>query len=105
MFRINKNKIRITKGDDAIFKVNVFNNKQPYDLSQAELVMTVRKTAESNTPLFNIQAEDGYFKILHDLTTNADCGTYVYDIQLTDENGYISTLVKNYFEITEEVTR
>lgn len=106
MFRINKYKIKITKGDDAIFRVHTLNGEgSEVDLTNCSLVMTVRKTAESEVLFSNEADNEGYIAINHSDTANAQCGQYLYDIQCTDEAGKISTLVKNYFEITEEITR
>lgn len=66
--------------------------------------MTVRKVPEGDL-LFTIEADsEGYFTIGHDLTKDAITGQYIYDIQWTDKEGYISTVVKAEFELKEEVT-
>lgn len=105
MFKIGRlQKICLTKGDDAAFKIRLYNGKDQIDVSTGKLEMTVRKVPEGDL-LFTIEADsEGYFTIDHDLTKDAITGQYVYDIQWTDENEKISTVVKAEFDLGEEVT-
>ena len=105
MFTIGRlNKISLTRGDDATMKVRLYNGRDQINVADGTLEMTVRKVPEGDL-LFNIEADDqGSFAIGHDLTKDATTGQYVYDLQYTDENGYISTVVKAEFNLLEEVT-
>ena len=105
MFSIDRlNRIKLTKGDDATFKIRIYNGKDQINTGSGNLQMSVRKYPEGEL-LFNIEADDsGCFAIGHSLTKDADCGLYVYDVQFTSESGHISTVVKSDFELTEEVT-
>ena len=109
MFKINKktNKILLTKGDNASFKVNIIEaNGQIRQLFDDDVItLTVRKTANSDVA-FTKTAENGVINIVPTDTKSLAAGTYVYDIQLTTFGGNIYTVIPiSYFEIEQEVTQ
>lgn len=109
MFQINKktNKILLTKGDNASFKVNIIEaNGQIRQLFDDDTItLTVRKTADSDIA-FTKTAEKGVINIVPEDTKSLAAGTYVYDIQLTTFGGNIYTIIPiSYFEIEQEVTQ
>lgn len=109
MFQINKktNKILLTKGDNASFKVNIIEaNGQIRQLFDDDTItLTVRKTADSDIALSKT-AENGVINIVPTDTKSLTAGTYVYDIQLTTFGGNIYTIIPiSYFEIEQEVTQ
>lgn len=109
MFRINKktNKILLTKGDNASFKVNIIEaNGQTRQLFDDDTItLTVRKTANSDVA-FSKTAVKGVIDIVPADTKSLTTGNYVYDIQLTTFGGNIYTIVPiSNFEIGEEVTQ
>ena len=109
MFQINKktNKILLTKGDNASFKVNIIEaNGQIRQLFDDDTItLTVRKTADSDIA-FTKTAENGVINIFPTDTKSLTAGTYVYDIQLTTFGGNIYTIIPiSYFEIEQEVTQ
>ncbi len=109
MFQINKktNKILLTKGDNASFKVNIIEaNGQIRQLFDDDTItLTVRKTANSDIA-FTKTAENGVINIVSTDTKSLTAGTYVYDIQLTTFGGNIYTIIPiSYFEIEQEVTQ
>lgn len=108
MFQINKktNKISLTKGDNASFKVSVVEaNGQIRHLFDDDIItLTVRKTADSDIA-FTKTADKGVINIVPADTKSLTAGTYVYDIQLTTFGGNIYTVIPiSYFEIEQEVT-
>lgn len=109
MFQINKktNKILLTKGDNASFKVNIIEaNGQIRQLFDDDTItLTVRKTADSDIA-FTKTAVKGVIDIVPTDTKSLTAGTYVYDIQLTTFGGNIYTIIPiSYFEIEQEVTQ
>lgn len=109
MFQINKktNKILLTKGDNASFKVNIIEaNGQIRQLFDDDTItLTVRKTADSDIA-FTKTAENGVINLVPTDTKSIAAGTYVYDIQLTTFGGNIYTIIPiSYFEIEQEVTQ
>ena len=85
MFKINKktNKISLTKGDNASFKVNIMEaNGQIRQLFDDDVItLTVRKTANSDIA-FTKTAEKGVINIVPADTKSLATGTYVYDIYI-----------------------
>lgn len=79
MFSIDKqNKIKITKGDYATFKVHVWKGKE--EQTDGTITFTVRATPDTQQYLIQKTAEDGVIEIESSDTSNAACGLYVYDI-------------------------
>lgn len=101
MFSIDKqNVITITKGDDASFRVHLYDNAGLPESINGTLKFTVKSTNQ----LFQKTSTDGYFTIEHSDTSSATVGFYGYDIQYTTAAGNINTLVKGLFVIDSEVT-
>ena len=105
MFSIDKlNRISLTKGDDAALRVRLYNGNDQINPANGTLEMSVRNYPQG-TLLFSIEADnEGYFVIGHSLTTAAEAGFYVYDVQWTNADGDISTVIKSDFNLTDEVT-
>lgn len=105
----NAGVIRLTRGDTARLTVSVVNdiNGQPYEIASTDILyLTVRKKVKDpnycfqkkliGSNLFHIEPED---------TEELDFGNYVYDVQLTRENGDIYTVIEpTRFEVMTEVT-
>lgn len=109
MFKINEktNKMYLTKGDNASFKVRVFDNtgKERETFDDDIITLTVRKTAESAVALAKT-ANKGVIELVPDDTNSLSVGTYVYDIQLTTFGGKIYTIIPiANFEIGQEITK
>lgn len=109
VFKINlkTNKIYITKGDNASFKVRVIeasgSERQLFD--DDVITLTVRKNPNSDVALSKT-AVKGVIDIVPADTKSLTTGNYVYDIQLTTFGGNIYTIVPiSNFEIGEEVTQ
>ena len=105
MFSIdNQKKIVLTKGDDAILRVHVFNGDKEIYID-GTVKFTVRATPDTQQYLFQKTSTDGYIEIDSSDTSTANCGLYCYDVQYTDENDKVSTIIKSFFEITAEITK
>ena len=110
MFKINPitQKIVLTKGDDASLYVKVrYVDDADYELkAEDKIVMTVRKKADSEEVSMQKTANNGFITIVPKDTANLATGTYVYDVQLTNKDGKIYTIIPaSLFEIVKEVTR
>lgn len=102
MFNINPymNKITLTKGDTAVFKLSI----DEYSLKESdELKITVKRSV--NRPaVIEIKANtEGKFIFLPEDTKNVEAGIYHYDIQLTTEEGNVYTLVSSRFVLLDEI--
>ena len=108
MFTIDKyNQIRMTRGDTATMLVSVFDlDEKPYEIKPTDTVtFTVRTDAESAIALQLTADEQHYITILPEHTAELEPDIYVYDVQLTTEDGYNYTIIpRTYFILTEEIT-
>lgn len=107
MFKIENNKMSITRGDDAMFTVTLENHDgTPYSMEQGDILTFTVKTS-TTTPKILLQktSDDGDFKITHSDTSSMQYGDYRYDVQFTNSSGDIDTVVvPSAFIILEEVT-
>jgi hypothetical protein len=92
MFVINPDnkEIYTIKGDTANFNMNI----RPYERQEGDsLVFTVKKRYGA-PPLMVIEADaENNFHIPHSAYDNIAPGFYLYDIQLTTEQGEVYTVV------------
>lgn len=106
MFEINKNKIKITRGDTGIFNIEILDRitELPYEVQAGDTVrFTVKKSIYQNKPL--IQKEGTSIQINPADTQTLMYGKYLYDVEITLANGMVQTIITPCeFEITSEVT-
>ena len=105
MFQIKKmNKIYLTKGDSASFKVDVFTkNKTAYELTSSDVIrLCVRKNANDEV-LIEKTAIDGVFTLEPADTNSLAVGTYIYDIELKNGDVVNTIIPISFFEIGQEV--
>ena len=109
MFKIDKhNKIFLTKGDNAELDIRIFNleGKEVEITEDDVIVLTVRKTAASQDASMQLTADLNTIYIEPSDTSSLASGLYVYDVQYTNADGEISTIIPtSYFELLEEVSR
>lgn len=89
------NDIKIIRGDTSRFEVDIFNqNNEPYELQEGDkLVFTVKKNVSTKCIALQKQITGATFTITHDDTKNMAYGKYVYDVQLTQANGDVTTVI------------
>lgn len=100
------NDIEIIRGDTARFEVEILDQKgDPYALQSGDqLVFTVKKNTSTSLIILQKNIVGKTFTISHEDTANLDYGKYVYDIQLTQANGDVTTVIQpSPFEILPEV--
>ena len=101
--------IQLTRGDTARLEVSITNlqDGKPYDIRADDTVtLTVRRTISSPDITFQkVCVGTGSFYISPDDTKNLDYGKYIYDVQVTTQNGDVYTVIPpTSIEITGEVT-
>ncbi len=91
MFSIDENKnIYTIKGDTAHFKMAI----SPYEVQEGDvLTFTVRKRYGGPVVITTNADEDGVFHIAHEDYEDVTPGYYIYDIQLTTEQGEVYTVI------------
>ena len=94
MFEIKNNCIKITKGDTAQFDVNIgYVNGVPYVMKPGDtLRMAVRKRIRSAV-LLEVESTTNRITLPHAKTVNLVKGNCVFDIELKNAAGEVSTIV------------
>jgi hypothetical protein len=101
--------IRITQGDTFTEEMLFEDGEgEAIDLTGYSFKSQLRRTADNGLVAdFNIVIEDNEFirRTLAPAVTSGLSGTYVHDLQWTNPQGQIKTLLTGEFEIEPEVTR
>lgn len=107
MFTIDKkNKIYLIAGDNAELEVCVFDmtGAEIEVTSEDKIVLSVRQTP--NEPvIFSKEADGRTIYFMPSDTKELEPGLYVYDIQFTNSDHEINTIVTSFFEIGAEITK
>ena len=103
----SKNRITLTRGDTAVLKLYL---KDARDKSvnigeNCSCILTVKENTDTDSVLIQITAKDGSFTFLPEHTKHMKYGNYVYDVQVTmDEGNGYTVIPPSRFTIGEEVT-
>lgn len=107
MFAIKDNDISLTRGDTLFLTVDLTDNEgDPYESQEGDSIRFAMKKKISSTQLImlkNIPIDTMTFEIEPEDTKELSYGTYVYDIELTDSHGHVTTVILGKFKITDEV--
>lgn len=108
MFKIKGTSIELTRGDTAVFELTLTDaDGVEYTLHPGDIIVfSLKASTASNRYLFQKEFIENTMKIDPSDTSLLSCGTYTYDIQLTNREGDVFTVVEpSRFTIKEEVTR
>lgn len=108
MFIINdkNNKMILTKGDNATFQVKLADLNGKEVKKTGTFVFTLRENPDSATYKITKTCTDGKFAIIPSDTSSLTAGLYCYDVQFTDNDNNVSTVIPNsFFELRQEITR
>ena len=109
MISIDKetNKISLTRGDSATFLVELVDDKdEPYTPQDGDVIrfaMDKRFGVEEPLLVKYVDTETMSIYIQPEDTKHLDFGTYVYDIELTDQTGSVTTVLLGKIKLTKEV--
>lgn len=107
MFSINDNNISLTRGDTLFLTVNLTDNAgDVYEPQEGDTIRFAMKKKIASTQLImlkNIPTNTMTFEIKPEDTKELNYGTYVYDIELTDAHGHVTTVILGKFTLTDEV--
>lgn len=105
------NTITLTRGDTAYLEVNLqsFSNTdqgETFEISENDkLRLTVRKAVGQDILIQKVLTGSTAFHIFPEDTKSLPYGAYVYDVELTLENGDVFTVINvSKLKITQEVT-
>lgn len=97
------NSIKRFRGDTYPLIVTLTENDVAVDLTTAEVKMTIGLTVPVSIVASLLDATAGVAQFEFDQTHVGTAGRFSYDIQVTD-GAYITTYVKDIFELVEDVT-
>ena len=108
MVRVNGTTITMTRGDTLTVQIGIIKaDGTPYEPSEGDVVrFALKKDYSDKNPIIlkTIDNEDLTLTLLPSDTKQLAFGDYVYDIELTQEDGTVDTFIaKARFKITEEV--
>lgn len=97
--------IEIRQGDTVQLKLNLTENGQPFVPDQEKIVFTLSRHGKA---LFSLTAEDGVFRIPHELTRDLKplrgVDEYKFDVRVYDPNrNMVATPVVGVFRVLEVV--
>lgn len=104
------NTLTVTRGDTLPVDITITNSDgTPYAMQEGDvLILSVKRTTDyDEEPAIQKQMDSstGPSCTLSSDDTNIDYGAYFYDVELTQANGFRTTIVKpTAFTVTEEVT-
>lgn len=95
MLKVDGNKIWLTRGDSATLKLTVYDSSgAEYDYSQDTVKFTVKRSwAESDALITKTVNADGEIVLDAEDTADLPAGRYVYDVQITSDNGAVDTVI------------
>ena len=105
----SENNISLTRGDTGLFTISLTDKQgEPYTPAQGSklrFAMSKKYGADNEEVLVTrqIPINTMTLEILPEDTKELKFKEYVYDIELTDENDRVSTVILAKFNVTEEV--
>ena len=107
MLNCQNNTITMTRGDTAVLKLDIINEQGiPYVPTDGDVVLfTLKRNVMEKDVILQKSMVDGKIIIHPQDTSHLEYGQYVYDVELTKENGFVATVIPpSRFVIAEEVT-
>lgn len=89
MFKIEENRIWLTRGDTAEFRPII----QDYEAQEGdEVIFAVKRTTNNDAPAIRLAIAAGEnITFTNELTSDLPLGTYLYELKLNTVDGEIST--------------
>ena len=98
--------ITLIRGDTLKMQVSIFINKQPYTPASGDVIRFAMKQSMSSSKVLIHKIIPNDTLILHLLpsdTKRLAFGNYVYDIEITFENGDVDTFITGKLRLEPEV--
>lgn len=112
MLEVDSNyNISLTRGDTGIFNISLKDaNGDPYTPVEGDVLRFAMAkkykelySGENALILKNIPIETCILELEPDDTKFLDYGSYVYDVEFTDTDGHVSTIISAKMKLTKEV--
>lgn len=108
MFELDSDDLKIvmTRGDSGSFSFSPKDEKgEAIDLSKCELIFSVKSSYDATDYAIQHKVQaDGIVTIDHKDTQSLAAGKYVWDIEMTQPSGQVSTLGPGVLKINPDVT-
>ena len=107
MLTCNNNDISLTRGDSAVLLLKIQKDSEAeYKLQAGDSVLfTVKKSVYDTDVIIQKKLTDGAIRLNPDDTKDLEYGTYYYDVELTQSDGFVTTVISPQKLIIEpEVT-
>lgn len=122
MSRLKPTRISLMRGDDEVRLVRLQQRAtsgctQPFDLSRYQRFDLHAKDEETDEIVLKLSSDNGeistreasagelLLQFSHSLTEQAEWTRAIYDLQATDEDGKVKTLLLGTIELTHDITR
>lgn len=107
MLRCERNDIHMTRGDSALLSLSVEREDgEPYEIQTGDSVLfTIKKSVYDTAIVVQKKLAGGLIRLNPEDTKSLKYGTYYYDVELTQPNGFVATVIPpSRFIIEPEVT-
>lgn len=107
MLNCQNNTIFLTRGDSAVLRLDIINEQGiPYVPTDGDVVLfTLKRNVMEKDVIFQKSMVGGKIIIHPQDTSHLEYRQYVYDVELTKENGFVATVIPpSRFVVAEEVT-
>lgn len=107
MLRCERNDIHLTRGDSAILSLKIEREDgAEYELQTGDSVLfTVKKSVYDTAVMIQKKLAGGVIQLSPNDTKSLPYGTYYYDVELTQPDGFVATVIApSRFVIEPEVT-
>ena len=95
MLTCDGNTIHLTRGDSAVLLLTIRkDDESEYELQAGDSVLfTVKNSVYDTAIIVQKKLADGVIKLNPDDTKNLQYGTYYYDVELTQSDGFVATVI------------
>lgn len=95
MLKCDGNTIHLTRGDSAVLLLKIRKDDETeYELQAGDSVLfTVKNSVYDTAVIIQKKLIDGVIKLNPDDTKNLQYGTYYYDVELTQTDGFVATVI------------
>lgn len=107
MLRCERNDIHLTRGDSAVLSLRIEREDGAgYEIQEGDSILfTIKKSVYDTAVLVQKKLVDGVVRLNPDDTKSLKYGTYYYDVELTQPDGFVATVIApSRFVIEPEVT-
>lgn len=95
MLKCEENTIHLTRGDSAVLLLKIRKDDDTeYELQAGDSVLfTVKNSVYDTAVIMQKKLTGGAIKLNPDDTKNLQYGTYYYDVELTQSDGFVATVI------------